>query len=70
MESEVSVMCNLSEGAFLEGIAKGRAEGKSEGILSSIQNLMKNMNWTATQAMDALNIPSIERSEYLEQLAL
>ncbi len=82
MEGEVSVMCNLSEGVYLDGIAKGRAEGRAEGmakgraegmaegILSSIQNLMKNMNWTATQAMDALNIPSMERSEYLKHLAL
>ncbi len=66
MESEVSVMCNLSKGVYLEGMENGMAKG----ILLSIQSLMENMNWSANQAMDALGIPSAERSEYLKQLTL
>ena len=57
----------ISQG-FSQGIAQGISQGRTDALLVSIQNLMKNMNLTATQAMDALNIPVEERAQYWEQL--
>lgn len=49
-----------------------RAEGKAEGILettlASIRSLMKTMNLTAKQAMQALNIPASEYEKYLAMI--
>lgn len=58
--SEVSVMCNLSKGVEEKGIVKG--------ILSSIENLMESMGWSAEQAMDALKIPKSDREQYTDKL--
>ena len=44
LESEVSIMCNLSKGVEEKGIQKG--------ILLSIRNLMETMGWLAEQAME------------------
>ena len=60
LESEVSEMCNLSEGVEQKGIAKG--------IITSIRNLMESMGWSIEQAMDALQIPMEERNDYLNML--
>lgn len=80
MKGEFENMCNLSQAIEDKGIAKGiakgidigRAEGKAEGKfeerLANIQSLMYKVNWTAEQAMDALNIPQEERSQYLPKL--
>ena len=59
-----------------EGRAEGRAEGREEGVragteqthVEDIRNLMKNMNWTAEQAMTALGIAESERASYLEKI--
>ncbi|MCR5672521.1 MAG: hypothetical protein K6F87_02265 [Lachnospiraceae bacterium] len=53
-----------------EGREEGRVEGRAEGRAESIRNLMKNMNLTADQAMQALGIPEEERSKYDELLKL
>ena len=55
-----------------EILDKGRAEGRNEGIgigeqnakTLDIRNLMKNLQLTLEQAMDALSIPSDQRSMY------
>ena len=68
LESEVSVMCNLSKGVMEKGIAKGmekgRAEGMEKGILTSIRSLMETMGWTLDQAMTALKVPEAEQQTY------
>ena len=64
LESEVLLMCNLSKGIEERGIK----EGIKEGILSSIQNLMESMGWSAEQAMAALKIPESERVQYVHGL--
>lgn len=64
LESEVSVMCNLSKGVEEKGIAKGIAKG----TLLSIKNLMDSTGWTTEQAMDALKIPEADRKQYAEEL--
>lgn len=60
LESEVLLMCNLSKGIEEKGI--------KEGILSSIQNLMESMDWSAEQAMTTLKIPESERIQYVRGL--
>ena len=60
LESEVSIMCNLSKGVEEKGIQKG--------ILLSIRNLMETMRWPVEQAMEGLKIPEEEKSKYLEEL--
>ena len=51
-----------------KGIEQGIEKGKFEATLSNIQSLMYKVSWTAEQAMDALNIPQEERSQYLPKL--
>lgn len=60
LESEVSIMCNLSKGVEEKGIQKG--------ILLSIRNLMETMGWLEEQAMEGLKIPEEEKRKYLDEL--
>lgn len=68
LESEVSLMCNLSKGieeqALSRGMQAGMKEGMKEGILSSIRNLMESMGWSAEQAMSVLKVPEGECAQY------
>ena len=68
LESEVSVMCNLSKGVEEKGIAKGMAAGIANGILAAIKSLVKNMGISAEQAMSVLEIPEAERQNYRDLL--
>ena len=47
-----------------KGMAKGMAKGQSDERMLSIRNLMKNLQLTVQQAMDALGIPVAEREKY------
>jgi NAD(P)H-dependent flavin oxidoreductase YrpB (nitropropane dioxygenase family) len=64
LESEVQNMCNLSQGIW----EQGQQQGIAQGILSSIQNLMDSMGWSAEQAMNALKIPQEERNKYANEV--
>ena len=48
----------------------GKEEGKHEGIeltrIASIQSLMKNLNLSIEEAMEALSIPTYEYEQYTE----
>ena len=80
MKEDMNYMCNISKSikiealkeGFYKGINQGRAEGVSQGMfqtcLSNLKSLMQNLSLTATQAMDVLNIPQEERSQYFEHL--
>lgn len=68
LESEVSKMCNLSDGIEKRGIEAGIKTGIKAGILGSVRNLMESMGWTAEQAMKALKIPEAEQRVYAEEL--
>ena len=50
------------------GIAEGEARGILETTLASIRSLMKTMNLTAQQAMEALQIPASEYDKYLAMI--
>ncbi len=52
------------EAGLKEGKKEGRKEGKKEGNLEAIRNVMKNLQMTEQQAMDALGIPASEQAEY------
>ena len=54
LESEVSLMCNLSKDI--------EERGMKEGIITAIKNLMESMGWTKEQAMEALKIPEAEQA--------
>lgn len=68
LESEVHLMCNLSEGVRDLGRAEGRAEGIAEGFLVSIRNLMSNTGWSLEKAMEALDVPEVDRPKYADLL--
>ena len=60
IESEVSKMCNLSDGVERQGIEKGLKQGLLQGQqvaqYNAVKNLMKNLNLTCEQAIKALGI--------------
>ncbi len=77
MIKETTDMCNLSqaiedigrelgkrEGINI-GIEQGRAEATFQTTLANIQSLITTLRLSAEQAMDALNIPQEELSQYL-----
>ncbi len=64
LETEVQVMCNLSQGVEEKGMEKGRAEG----LLTAIKNLMSNTGWPLEKAMETLGLSEAERSEYANLL--
>lgn len=76
MKEEAKIMGSYGLGMLekgkREGIDIGRAEGKAEGKfeerLANIQSLIVTLSLTAEKAMDALNIPQEERSQYLPKL--
>ncbi len=43
---------------------EGMKEGHFKSVLDNISNLVKTTNWTIERAMDALNIPKDERTQY------
>ena len=51
-----------------EGHDLGLTEGKEIERLESIKRLMETMEWTAEQAMDALQIPAEEREKYRDKM--
>ncbi len=67
-ESEVSEMCNLSQGIWEKGKEQGIEQGIEKNRLSSLRALMETMNLTAEQAMSALRIPTEERKKYIKLL--
>ena len=56
LEREVSLMCNLSQDVI------------DRTLLDAIRHLMESVNWTAEQAMEALQIPETERPKYASML--
>ena len=74
LESEVSQMCNLSDGVERQGIEKGLKQGLQQGLLqgqqaaqyNAVKNLMKNLNFTCEQAIKALGISEEEWEDIKE----
>ena len=49
-------------------IELGEERGETRGTINSIKNLMKNMHWSAEEAMDAIDIPKADYPRYLALL--
>ena len=60
------------EEGLKQGIEQGIEQGLKQGIeqtsLQNLKNLMKNMNLTAEQAMEILQISASEREKYMKLL--
>ena len=61
-------MCQAMDELKADWRAEGKAEGKAETLVYSIRNIMKTMELTANQAMDALLIPEEDRENYFAKL--
>ena len=67
-EEKEAASMHVVEKMYLKGVDKGMQEGVQEGILSSIRSLMKTMNLTGEQAMNALDIPEEDREVFRTML--
>jgi hypothetical protein len=65
IKSEVSEMCNISEGIEERGINIGR----SQGVYESIKKVMRSLSVSAEKAMDILEISDNDRDKYINMLA-
>ena len=64
IEEEVAEMCNLGMAVELKGVEKGVELTR----LEDIKSLMKTLNLTIQQAMDALQVPKEEQDYYAKRL--
>ncbi len=58
----------LMKDKIAEEVTKGKDEATKNTIVDNIKELMKNMKWTAKQAMEALGIPDADQSKYSAML--
>ncbi|WP_244324686.1 hypothetical protein [Sporofaciens musculi] len=61
-------MCEALKELMKDEIEKERQEAAQDTILENIKSLMHNLNFSAEQAMAALNIPVPNRSGYISRL--
>ena len=52
----------------IEGRAEGRVEGLEEGRVEAMRKMMKELSFSAEQAMNVLGIPDSDRKRYTESL--
>ena len=58
-------MCKAWDAHKESGRHEGRQEGKQEALTTNLKCIMKNLKVTIQQAMDILEIPDEERSQYI-----
>ena len=72
IEEEVLEMCNLGQAVEMTGVKKGIKKGIKKGFeqatLENIRKMIKNLNLTVQQAMDALEIPKSDQALYAAKL--
>lgn len=61
---EREIIADAKEQGMREGLKEGRREGMREQALKGIKSLMKTLDLTAGQAMEALQIPEAEQPDY------
>ncbi len=64
----VKNMCKTMENMRKEAAEAAAIKAREKTTLEAIQNLMKNVKWSAQEAMDALGIALGDRSKYLSML--
>ena len=52
------------EKGIVEGREKGMAEGREKAIIAAARNVMKNMGFSAEQAMQMMGVPDDEQMKY------
>ena len=62
---ETDIAVNREE-AFEDGFEKGI----EKGVLLNIQSIMNNLNMTAEQTMDSIDIPAEKQAKYLKMLSI
>ena len=67
-EEGVQCMCALTEKLYKKGEARGIERGRAEGVLSTVKNMMKNLNLTAEKALDVCEVFGEKRDFYLAEL--
>ena len=60
----VNSMSSIIAEIFKDEIAEAKAESEKKKLLENIRSLMKKLNLTAQQAMDALEVPANEQEKY------
>ena len=65
MKEELKKMGGLMEPLLNIAAKQAAAETKRETLLENIRSLMKTLNLTAQQAMDALQISADKQKEYI-----
>lgn len=50
------------------GLEEGLREGQMQATLQNLRHLMSSLSLSPEQAVDALQIPQEERTQYLQQL--
>ena len=61
-------MCEAVERYGSKQYDSGKDIGRVEGSLDAIRALMKNLKFTAEQAMESIGIPKSEYQKYLNML--
>ena len=61
-------MCRALKDLMKEEIQKERADAAEQERVKNIKSMMENLKLSATQAMDALNIPVSQQRKYIAQL--
>ena len=51
-----------------EGIEEGLSKGREDTLIQNIHNLMKNLKFSAEQAMDSLGLSPEEKKKYISML--
>ena len=61
-------MCRISEEIFNEGVEQGIEQGARDKLLENVRSMVKNLQITAQQALDALDVPRSEQARYIAML--
>lgn len=65
-------MCNLGMAVEMKGVRLGIEQGVKQGaertLIQNIKMMVKNLNMTSKQAMDALEIPESDQARYAAML--
>ncbi len=65
----VEIMCRAFEEVREQGRVQGIEQGREQAQLVAIKKLMKNLELTAQQAMEVLEIPNTDREKLLVNLS-
>lgn len=68
MNEEANIMCNLGEGIREQAYAQAYEQATAAARLQAVLNLMKSLNLSVEEAIEALAIPEEERQSLLERI--